>query len=122
MPPDQLDPLRIFFTDPVLLIASLLPVAMLAGLLIYRIRASRRVAQLTKQNREALDQAAIRGTEAAAQTEKIMASNKAAHDEAAARWEEAAARTEKMIALLTEIRDHMARIAPGPPDLSAGNS
>lgn len=90
MPPDQLDPLRIFFTDPVLLIASLLPVAMLAGLLVYRIRTSRRVAQLTKQNREALDQAAIRGTEAAA-------------------------RTEKMIALLTEIRDHMARNKPETP-------
>jgi hypothetical protein len=48
-------------------------------------------------------------------------SNKAAQDEAAARWEEAARRTEKMIALLTEIRDHMARLTPGSPDLSSGD-
>jgi hypothetical protein len=85
-----MDPLRIFLTDPVLLVGSLLPVVMLAGLLIYRIRMSRRLAALTRRNAEALDQTA-------------------------ARWQESAARTEKMIALLTEIRDHMAKIATVAP-------
>jgi hypothetical protein len=91
MPPDQvMDPLHLFLTDPVLLIGSLLPLVMLGGLLIYRIRVTRRFTRLTKQNEEALSQTAVR-------------------------WEEAAARTEKMIGLLTEIRDHMARIGSELP-------
>lgn len=88
MPPDQLaDPFRLFLSDPILLVGSLLPVVMLAGLLIYRIRWMRHFNKLRKQNAEALDR------------------NEA-------RWNEAAARTEKMIELLTEIRDHAAKIAP----------
>jgi hypothetical protein len=91
MPPDQaMDPLRVFLTDPVLLAGSLLPFVMVGGLLVYRIRISRRFTALTKQNAEALNQNV-------------------------ARWEESAVRTEKMIGLLTEIRDHMARIVAGPP-------
>lgn len=89
MPIDELaDPYRIFLTDPILLAGTLLPLVLLAGLLFYRIRATRRFTRLTKQNAEALER-----TEA--------------------RWEESAARSEKMIELLGEIRDHMARIAPG---------
>jgi len=88
MPPDQLtDPLRIILSDPVLLVGSLLPFVMLGGLLIYRIRVSRRFTLLAKQNAQALDANA-------------------------ARWKESVERTEKMIGLLTEIRDHMAKIAP----------
>ena len=83
-------PLNVFLTDPILLAGSLLPFVMVGGLLIYRIRMSRRFTALTKQNAEALNQNV-------------------------ARWEESAARTEKMINLLTEIRDHMARIATGSP-------
>ena len=91
MPPDQLaDPYRIFLTDPVLLAGSLLPIVMLAGLLIYRIRVSRRVTQLTKQNAEALNRNETR-------------------------WQESAARTDKMIGLLTEIRDHLAKNTPASP-------
>jgi len=85
-----MDPLRIFLTDPILLVGSLLPFVMVAGLLIYRIRMSRRLTALSRRNAEALDQTA-------------------------ARWQESAARTEKMIALLTEIRDHTAKLAPGTP-------
>ncbi|HEX4158483.1 MAG TPA: hypothetical protein VHY79_08400 [Rhizomicrobium sp.] len=96
MPPEQVtDILRIFMTDPILLIGSLLPIILLGGILIYRIRVSRRFVQLTKQNSEALGQNALR-------------------------WQAAAARTEKMIELLTEIRDHMARIAPDAPELPDG--
>jgi hypothetical protein len=46
----------------------------------------------------------------------LAARNEQRHDqtreESAALWQEAAARTERMIALLTEIRDLVARIAP----------
>jgi hypothetical protein len=122
MPTDQLDTLRMSFADSVLLLVTLLPLVMIGGVLIYRIRVSRRFSLLVKQNREALDQAATRGQEAAARTDKMIALNEEAHGHASARWQEAAARTEQMIALLTEIRDHMARIAPGSPDLPSGNS
>lgn len=84
------DPLHLILGDPILLAGMLLPFVMVGGLLIYRIRMSRRFAALTKQNAAALEQSA-------------------------ARWDESVARTEKMIGLLTEIRDHMARIAPGSP-------
>ncbi|HEX3430219.1 MAG TPA: hypothetical protein VHT03_04975 [Rhizomicrobium sp.] len=91
MPPDQaLAPLNLILADPILLAGMLLPFVMVAGLLIYRIRLSRRFATLAKRNAEVLDQTA-------------------------GRWQEAAARTEKMITLLTEIRDHMAKIAPASP-------
>ena len=88
--PETMDPLHLFLTDPVLLVGSLLPLLMLGGLLIYRIRVSRRFAAMAKRNSEALQQNAVR-------------------------WDEAAARTEKMIALLTEIRDQIARNAPDSP-------
>jgi hypothetical protein len=89
MPTDQVtDPIRLILMDPILLAGTLLPFVMVGGLLIYRIRMSRRLAALTKRNAEALSQNAVR-------------------------WEESAVRTEKMIGLLTEIRDHMARIAAG---------
>lgn len=84
----EIDPLHLILGDPVVLASLLLPLVMLCGLLVYRIRVSRRFTALTKQNAEALEQNA-------------------------ARWDESVARTEKMIGLLTEIRDHMARIAPG---------
>jgi len=91
MPPDQaMDPLRLFLSDPILLAGMVLPFVMVGGLLIYRIRMSRRLTALTRKNAEALDQTAVR-------------------------WQESAARTEKMIVLLTEIRDHMAKIAPDTP-------
>jgi len=86
----EIDPLHVFLGDPILLVGMLLPFVMLGGLLIYRIRTSRRFTALTKQNAAALEQTA-------------------------ARWDESVARTEKMIGLLTEIRDHMARIAPSGP-------
>ncbi|HEY2445595.1 MAG TPA: hypothetical protein VGI20_07655 [Rhizomicrobium sp.] len=90
MPSNQLpDPFLVFLTDPILLAGILLPLVILAGLLFFRIRASRRFAALTKQNEE--------------------------------RWKESAARTEKMIELLTEIRDHAARIAPNSPGSGTGN-
>lgn len=69
----------------------LLPFVMVGGLLIYRIRMSRRFVALTRKNAEALDQTA-------------------------ARWQESAARTEKMIGLLTEIRDYLAKIPPDAPE------
>ena len=88
MPPDQLpNPYLLFLTDPILLASFLLPLVMLAAVLIYRIRVTRRVAALTKRNAEALER------------------NEA-------RWQESAARSDKMIELLTEIRDHAARLAP----------
>ncbi|HLY07362.1 MAG TPA: hypothetical protein VKR31_16570 [Rhizomicrobium sp.] len=86
----ELDPLHLFLGDPILLVGTLLPVVMIGGVLIFRIRQSRKLAALTKQNAQAIEQNA-------------------------ARWDESVARTEKMIGLLTEIRDHMARIAPRSP-------
>jgi hypothetical protein len=86
----EIDPLRLLLSDPILLAGTLFPFVMLGGLLIYRIRVSRRFAALTKQNADALAQNA-------------------------ARWDASVTRTEQMIGLLTEIRDHMARIAPGTP-------
>jgi hypothetical protein len=80
--------------DPVLLVGMFLPFILVAALLFYRIRVMRRFTALTKQNARALD-------------------------ENVSRWQEAAARTEKMITLLTEIRDHMERIAPLPPGAPA---
>ena len=77
--------------DPVLLIGSLLPLAIIAGVLYYRLRVHRRLNALAARNEERFDQ-----------TKR----------QTAALWQEAAARTERMIALLTEIRDHLARIAP----------
>ena len=77
--------------DPVLLIGSLLPLAIIAGVLFYRLRVHRRLNALAARNEERFDQ-----------TKR----------QTAALWQEAAARTERMIALLTEIRDHLARIAP----------
>jgi hypothetical protein len=41
-------------------------------------------------------------------------------EQSATQWHEAAARSERMIALLTEIRDHLARIAPR--DAEAGEA
>jgi hypothetical protein len=64
---------------------------MIGGLLICGVRVFRRFALLTKQNRDALDQNAVR-------------------------WQESALRTETVIGLLTEIRDQIARFAPASPD------
>jgi hypothetical protein len=95
MKPDQLPDLSLthmFLSDPVLLIGSLLPLVILAGLLYFRLRAHRRLNALAARNEERFDQT---------------------KQQTAVQWQEAAARTERMIALLTEIRDHLARIAPG---------
>ena len=72
------------FADPVLLVSLLLPFLFLGILLYGRLRLTRRLTALSTRNARALD-------------------------ENADRWQESAARAEKMIALLTEIRDHMAR-------------
>ncbi len=90
MPPDRMtewSALSQFASDPVLLAGLLLPFVMVAVLLYIRIRGSRRLAALTKRNDEMLRQNT-------------------------ARWEESAARSDRMIALLTEIRDHLAAMAP----------
>jgi uncharacterized membrane protein YccC len=106
MPTDQLtDPLRIFLSDPILFVGAFLPVVILAALVIYRIRISRRFASFAKRNAEVRD-------ETKARWQEVAARNAEARDENTARWQEAAARTEKMIGLLTEIRDQLARISP----------
>jgi hypothetical protein len=87
---------QMLLSDPVLLMGTLLPLIIVAGLLWYRMRAWRRVNSLAARN------------------EQHFAETR---EQSAALWHEAAARTERMIALLTEIRDHVARMAP--PDASA---
>lgn len=93
MPPDRITEWSVFqpfLTDPILLVGSLLPILIVGILLYQRIRLTRRLTRMAARNAETIDQTA-------------------------ARWQESAARTEKMIALLTDIRDHMARIAlPAP--------
>jgi hypothetical protein len=74
----------------------LLPLVIVAGVIYYRMRAWRRLTGLAARNEQRYDQT---------------------REQTAAQWREAAARTERMIALLTEIRDHVARIAP--PDAPA---
>jgi large-conductance mechanosensitive channel len=82
---------ELLLSDPVLLIGMLLPFLIIGGVLWFRLRAWRRVNALAARNEQRYDQT---------------------RDESAALWREAAARTERMIALLTEIRDLVARIAP----------
>jgi hypothetical protein len=82
---------ELLLSDPVLLIGMLLPFLIIGGVLWYRLRAWRRVNALAARNEQRYDQT---------------------REESAALWQEAAARTERMIALLTEIRDLVARIAP----------
>src|SRR5271166_2098662 len=94
MKPDQLPdvPLtHLFLSDPVLLVGSLLPILVLVGALFYRLRSYRRITALAARNHQRYDQT---------------------NQENAAHWREAAARSERMIALLAEIRDHLARMAP----------
>jgi large-conductance mechanosensitive channel len=82
---------ELLLSDPVLLIGMLLPFLIIGGVLWYRVRAWRRVNALAARNEQRYDQSG---------------------EESAALWQEAAARTERMIALLTEIRDLVAWIAP----------
>ena len=94
MKPDQLPDLSLthmLLADPVLLIGSLLPLAIIAGVLYHRLRVHRRLNALAARNEERFDQT---------------------KQQTAALWHEAAGRRERMIGLLTEIRDHLARIAP----------
>jgi hypothetical protein len=94
MSPDQLPDLSLthmLLADPVLLIGSLLPLVILAGVIYYRLRVHRRLSAIAARNEEQFDRT---------------------RQQSAAQWPEAAARTERMIALLTEIRDHLARIVP----------
>src|SRR5262245_36950994 len=100
MTPDQLpyhSVAQLFFSDPVLLIGSLLPFLLVGGVIWYRMRAWRRLTALATRNDQRYEQT---------------------REESAAQWQEAAARSERMIALLTEIRDQVTRIAP--PDASTG--
>jgi hypothetical protein len=87
---------QLLLSDPVLLIGMLLPFLIIGGVLWYRLRAWRRVNALAARNEQRYDQT---------------------REESHALWQEAAARTERMIALLTEIRDLVARMAP--PDGTA---
>ena len=73
--------------DPVLLVGMFLPFLFVGILLFARLRLTRRLTAMSARNAQALDENAVR-------------------------WQEAAARTEKMIALLTDIRDHVARLSP----------
>jgi hypothetical protein len=100
MKSDQLPDLSLthmLLSDPVLLIGTLLPLLIVIGVIYYRSRAYRRLTALAARNEQRYDQT---------------------REQSAAQWQEAAARTERMIALLTDIRDHVARIAP--PDASTG--
>jgi hypothetical protein len=99
MKPDELpdlSPMGLFLSDPILLIGSLLPFILVAGVLFFRWRAWRRLSAVMARNEQRNDRT---------------------REESDAQWREAAARTERMIALLTEIRDQLARIIPAePPD------
>jgi len=101
MPPDtQVTYWTLFqsiLSDPVMLVALFLPFVILAVVLYFRLRLTRRLTAMSARNAKALD-------------------------ENSARWEEAAARTEKMIALLTEIRDHTAKLAAPAPVTEAPKS
>jgi hypothetical protein len=87
---------QMFLSDPVLLLLTVLPFLLIGGALWYRLRTWRRVNALAARNEQRYDRT---------------------REESAALWQEAAKRTERMIALLTEIRDLVARIAP--PETSA---
>jgi hypothetical protein len=92
MPPDsQLDPWTFLFheslSDPLLLATLVAPFVILGVALYFRLRLTRRLTAMSTRNAQALTDNAVR-------------------------WQEASARTDRMIALLTEIRDHMANIAP----------
>lgn len=92
MPPDpQVNVWKIMLqqmlADPVLLVGMLAPFLILGIVLYFRLRLTRRLTAMSTRNAQALT-------------------------DNAARWQESAARTDKMIALLTEIRDHMASMAP----------
>jgi hypothetical protein len=89
--------MQLILSDPVLIIGTLLPLLLIGGLIWVRMRAWRRVNALAARNEQRFDQT---------------------KEQSAALWQEAAARTERMIALLTEIRDQLAKIAP--PGASAG--
>jgi hypothetical protein len=93
MPQDQLpftSLLLLSLSDPVFVVGIILPVIIAGGIIWYRIRAYRRLTAITAR----VDQTAEQNT---------------------AQWDQAAARAERTIALLTEIRDHLARIAPATP-------
>jgi hypothetical protein len=77
-------------TDPVLLVGMLLPFLFVGILLYHRMRVSRRLTAMSDRNAKAMDENIVR-------------------------WERAGGRTEKMIGLLTEIRDHLSRMAPPAP-------
>jgi hypothetical protein len=110
MKPDELpdlSPIGLFMSDPILLIGSLLPFVLLSCVLFFRWRAWRRLNAVVARNERRSDQT---------------------REQSDAQWRDAAARSERMIALLTEIRDQLARIVPaerpngadGPEPGSAG--
>jgi hypothetical protein len=99
VPPDQLPDLsltHLILSDPVMLASLALPLVVVFGLVYFRLRAYRRLTDLAAKNEQRYDQ-----------TKQMTADQ----------WREAAARTEQMIALLTEIRDQLARLAPPIPSL-----
>jgi hypothetical protein len=76
--------------DPILLVGLFAPLLILGVALYFRLRLTRRLTAMSNRNAQALSDNAVR-------------------------WEESALRSDKVIALLTEIRDHMAKMAPLPP-------
>lgn len=102
MRPDQLPDLsmtHMILSDPMLLFLTSLPLVIIIGVIYYRMRTWRRLTAMSARNEQRYDET---------------------REQNAAQWQEAAVRTERMIVLLTEIRDHVARIAP--PDASARTS
>jgi len=85
---------HLFLSDPVLLTGFLLPLVIIGAVLFFRIRAYRRITALAARNEQRFDRSSATTT---------------------AQWQEASERSERMIALLTEIRDQLARIAPPAP-------
>ena len=94
MPPGQVpvpSMTELILSDPVMLIGLVLPLFIVGSLVWYRLRTYRRITSLAARNERRYDET---------------------REESAVHWQEAGARTERMIALLTEIRDQLARIAP----------
>ena len=90
---------ELILADPVLLAAMLLPLVIIGAVLWYRLRAWPRVTALAARNEQRYDQTRV---------------------ESAALWQAAAVRTDRMIALLTEIRDLVAKTVP--PDAQRGET
>lgn len=81
------NPFLLAFSDPLFLVTLSVPIMIFGGLIIYRIRVSRRVNAIAKRNEQV-------------------------HKRNEEQWQEAAARSQKMVELLTEIRDHLAKWTP----------